>query len=162
MVSPAILFGHLKYDSFLIFSNTRCIGFRNTVLTVCVLVAPDCPTKSLLRRLLLYRSVLKSLISWGITFSFPLPCSWSSFTRLYLSIRSISWCTLVASLPVRDFLKPCSAGRLFWRCWWWHRQNFRPFHYTSPNICLSRPLEFLHHAWITTITHSRAEELHCL
>ena len=33
-------------------------------------------------------------------------------TRLYLSIRFISWRTLVAGLPIRDFLKPCLAGRL--------------------------------------------------
>ena len=38
--------------------------------------------------------------------------NWCSSPRLYLSIRSISWRTLVAGFPVRDFLKPCSAGRL--------------------------------------------------
>ena len=113
MDSLTILLGHLKYGSFLIFSNTRCTGSWNIVLTACALVTLDCPTKSLLGRLLLYRSDMKSLIFYGITFSFPLPCSWSSSIHLYLSIRSISWRTLVVGLPVRDFLKPCSAGRLF-------------------------------------------------
>ena len=38
--------------------------------------------------------------------------NWCSSTRSYLSIRSISWRMLVAGFPVRDFLKPCLAGRL--------------------------------------------------
>ena len=103
----------LKVWFVLDFLHTRCTGSRNTALIVCTLVAPDCPTKSLLGWLLLYWSDLKSLLSEGMTFSFPFPYSWSSSTRLYLSIRSISWRTLVAGLPVRDFLKPCSTGRLF-------------------------------------------------
>ena len=103
MESPAILFGHLKNVLFLIFSKTWC--------TFCVLANPYYPVKSLLGLLLLYRSDLKSLPFWGITFSFPFPCSWSSSTLLYLSILSISCRTLVTGLPVKDFLKPCSVGR---------------------------------------------------
>ena len=109
--SPAILFDHLKNGSFLIFSSTYCTGSRNTALTTWVLADPDCPTKSFRGRILLYRSDLKSLLSWGITLAFPFLYSWPSFTLLYLSIRSISWRTLVTGLPVRDFLKSCSAGR---------------------------------------------------
>ena len=30
---------------------------------------------------------------------------------LYLSIWSVSWCTLVTGLPVKDLLSPCSLGR---------------------------------------------------
>ena len=155
MDSPAILFGYLKYGSLLIFSSTWCIGSRNTVLTFCALVVSDCPVKSLFKQLLLYRSDLKSLLSWEITFSFPLPCNWSSSTRLYLSSRSISWHTLVAGLPVRDFLKPCSTGRLFLKVLMAHCQSCRPSHYTSPNMCPSKPSESLHHAWTTTVIRSQ-------
>ena len=105
---PTILFGHLKNDSFLIFSKTWCTGSRNTALTAWVLADLDCPAKSLL----LYWSDLKSLISWGITLAFPFPYCRSPLILLYLSIRSMSWHTLVIGLLVRDFLKPCSAGRL--------------------------------------------------
>ena len=114
MESPAILFGHLKNGSFLIFFKTWGTGFLNTALTFCILVDPYCPTKSFLRLLLLYRYRfdLKSLPFWEITFSFPFPYSWSSSTLLYLSIWSISCRTLVTSLPVKDFLKPCLVGRL--------------------------------------------------
>ena len=108
----AILFGHLKNDSFLIFSRTWCTSSRNTTLTAWALANPDCPTKSLRCRLLLYRSNLKSLLSWEITLAFPFPYCRSFSTLLYLSIRSISWCTLMTGLPIKDFLKPCLAGRL--------------------------------------------------
>ena len=43
--SPLILFGHLKYGSFLIFSKTWCIDSRNTVLTPWGDVGLDCPSK---------------------------------------------------------------------------------------------------------------------
>ena len=108
---PTILFGYLKNDSFLICSKIWCTGSQNTALISWVLVDPDCPAKSLWDRLLLYWSDLKSFLSCGITLAFPFPCYWSSLTLLYLSIRSMSWRTLVTSLPIRDFLKPCSAGR---------------------------------------------------
>ena len=62
MDSPAILFGHLKYGSFLIFSSTWCIGSRNTALTLCALVISSCTAKSLLGQLFVYRSDLKSLL----------------------------------------------------------------------------------------------------
>ena len=66
MGSPAILFGHLKNDLFLIFSRTWCTGSRNTALIACASADPDCPAKSLLGRLLLLnRFDLKSLLSWG-------------------------------------------------------------------------------------------------
>ena len=61
--SPAILFGYLKHGSFLIFSSTWCTGSRNTALTLRVLVVSGYPAKSLLGRLFMYRSDLKSLIS---------------------------------------------------------------------------------------------------
>ena len=109
---PVILFDHLKNSSFLIFSSTWRTGSRNTTLTAWVLVDPDCPAKCFLGRLLLYWSDLKSFLSWGITLAFPFPCCWSSLTRLYLSIQSMSWRTLLAGFPVKDFLKPCSADRL--------------------------------------------------
>ena len=108
---PAILFGHLKNSSFLIFSRSWCTGSRNTTLTAWVLADPNCPVKSLRGQLLLYRSDLKFLLFWGITLAFPFPYCWSSSTFLYLSFRSMSWRILVTGLPVRDFLKPCSAGR---------------------------------------------------
>ena len=111
MEFPGILFGHLKSGSFLIFSKTWGTGSLNTALTFCVLVDLYCLAKSLLGLLLLYWSDLKSLPFWGITFPYPFPCSWSSSTLLYLSIRSISYRTLVTDLPVKDFLKPCSVGR---------------------------------------------------
>ena len=111
MESWAILFSHLKNDSFLIFSKTWGISSLNTALTFYILGDPYCPVKSLLKLLLLYRSDLKSIPFWGITFSFPFPCSRSSFILLYLSFRSISYRTLVTDLPVKDFLKPCSVGR---------------------------------------------------
>ena len=44
--SPLILFGHLKYGSFLIFSKTWCTGSRNTVFTTCGAASPDYPAKS--------------------------------------------------------------------------------------------------------------------
>ena len=112
MGSPAILLGHLKYDSFFIFSKTWCIGSRNTTLTACVSVGPDYLVKSLLGWLLLLnQSDLKSLLSWGTIFALPLPNYWSFSTLLYLSIRSINWRKLVTGFSVRDFLKPCSVGR---------------------------------------------------
>ena len=111
MESSAILFGHLKNGSFLIFSKTWGTDTLNTTLTFCVLVNPYCPAKSLIGLLLLYWSDLKSLPFWGITFSFPLPCSWSSSILLYLSIWSISYRTLVTGLVVKYFLKPCLVGR---------------------------------------------------
>ena len=107
----AILFGHLKNGSFLIFFRVWCTDSRNTALTVWVLADPNCPAKSLRGRLLLNRLDLKSLISWGITFVLPFPCCWTSSTLLYLSIRSMSWITLVTGLLVRDFLKLCLVGR---------------------------------------------------
>ena len=106
-----ILFGHLKNGSFFIFSRTRCTGSRNTTLTTWVLVDPIGLTWSFRGRTTLNRSDLKSLLPWGITFTLPFPCCWSSLTLLYLSIRSISWRTLVTGLPVKDFLSPCSLGR---------------------------------------------------
>ena len=111
MESPTILFDYLKNGSFLIFSKTWCIDSLITTLTFCELVDPYCLAKSLLRLLLLYRSDLKSLPFWRITFYFPFPCSWSSSTLLYLSIRSISCHTLVTGLLVKDFLKACLVGR---------------------------------------------------
>ena len=72
---------------------------------------PNCPAKSLQGLLLLYLVDLKSLISRGITLPFPLPCYWSSSTRLYSSIQFISRRTLLTSFLVRDFLKSCSVGR---------------------------------------------------
>ena len=88
--SPHVLFGHLKYGSFLIFSKTWCTSSRNTVLTIWGVVGPDCLTKSLRGLLLLYQSDLKSFLSWGTTLAFPFPYCWSSSTLLYLSIRSMS------------------------------------------------------------------------
>ena len=61
--------------------------------TICVPVRLEIPP--LLRDNLLLPSALH------LVFLYPL-----------IPIWSISWRTLVASLPVRDFLKPCSAGRL--------------------------------------------------
>ena len=101
---PPILFGHLKYGSFLIFFKTWCTSFQNTVLTTWGAVDSDCPTKSFWGLLLLYLSNLKSLLSWGITLPFPLPCYWSSSTLLYSSMRSISWRTLLTGFLVRIFL----------------------------------------------------------
>ena len=111
MGSPPILFGHLKYGSFLIFSKTWCIGSRNTVLTIWGAVGPDCLAKSLQGLLLLYLSDLKSLLSWWITLAFPFPCYWSSSTRLYSSMRPISQRILLTGFLVKDFLKSCSAGK---------------------------------------------------
>ena len=108
---PVILFGHLKNGSFLIFSRTWCTSSRNTIITAWVLADPNCPTKSLRDRLLLYQSDLKSLISWRITLAFHFPYFYSSSTLLYLSIRFMSWRTLVTGLPIRDFLKPCLTER---------------------------------------------------
>ena len=65
----------------------------------------------ILTLLLLYRFDLKSLLSRGTTVAFAFPCCWSSSTLLYLSIQSISWRTLVIGFLVKDFLKPCSAGK---------------------------------------------------
>ena len=62
--------------------------------------------------MVLNRFDLKSLRLWGITFALPFPFYWSSSTLLYLSIRSLSWHTLVTGLPVKDSLNPCSLGRL--------------------------------------------------
>ena len=112
MRSFAILLGHLKNGSFLIFSRTWCIGSQNTALITCVSAGLDCPAKSLLGRLLLLNwSDLKSFLSWGTIFALPLPNCWFSSTLLYLSIRSMSWHRLVTSFPMRDFLKLCSVGR---------------------------------------------------
>ena len=54
---------------------------------------------------------ISPLLRDHLSLSFPFPCSWSSLTLLYLSIRFISWRTLATGLPVRDFLKSCSTGR---------------------------------------------------
>ena len=51
--SPLTLFGHLKYYSFLIFSNTWCTGSLNTVFTTWGAADLDCPVKSLWDLLLL-------------------------------------------------------------------------------------------------------------
>ena len=69
------------------------------------------PAKSLRGRLFWIRSDLESLLSWGIAFAFPFPYNRSSSILLYLSILSISRRTLVIGLPIRDFLKSCSAGK---------------------------------------------------
>ena len=111
MVSPLILFGHLKYGLFFIFSRIWCLGSLNAMLTTWAVAGPVGPAKSLLGRLLLYLSNLKSLRSWGNNFAFPFPCCWSFSTYLYLLIRSISLRTLRAGFLVKDFLKSCSAGR---------------------------------------------------
>ena len=108
---PPILFGHLKNDSFLIFSKTWCTGSQNTALTAWAFAGPACPTKSLWGRLFLYWFDLKFLLSLGITLAFPFPYYWSSSTLLYLSIRFMSWRTLVAGFLVKDFLKLRSVGR---------------------------------------------------
>ena len=110
-VSP-ILFSHLKYGLFLIFSKIWCIGSRNTVLTTWVAVDPDCPAKSLRGQLLLYLSDLTSLLSYETTLAFPFPCCWSSSTCLYSSMWSMSWRTLLTGFLVKDFLNSCSACRL--------------------------------------------------
>ena len=44
--------------------------------------------------------------------SLSFPCCWSSSTRLYSSMQSISQRTLLTGFLVKDFLKLCSAGRL--------------------------------------------------
>ena len=95
------------------FSKTWCTDSRNTMLTTWVAVDPDCLAKSLWGRLLLYLSDLKFLLSLGTTlaFPFPFPYYWFSLTRLYSSIRSMSWRTLLAGFLVNDFLKSCSASR---------------------------------------------------
>ena len=111
MGSPPILFGHLKYDSFLIFSKTWCTGSRNTVFTTWEAIDPDCLAKSLWGLLLLYLFDLKFLLSWGITLAFPFLCCWFSSTCMYSSIRSINWRTLLTGFLVKDFLKSCSADR---------------------------------------------------
>ena len=54
MGSPPILFGHLKYDSFLILSKTWCTGSRTIVSITWVAIDPDCLAKFLRGRLLLY------------------------------------------------------------------------------------------------------------
>ena len=102
------LIGHLKYGSFLIFSKIWCTSSLNIMPTTWVTIDLDCPIRGWL---LLYISDLKSLLSWGITLAFPFPCCWSSSTYLYSSIRSMSWCTLLAGFLVNDFLKSCSMGR---------------------------------------------------
>ena len=107
----AILFGHLKNCSFLIFSRTWCIGSQNTSLTAWVLADTGHLAKSLQGRLLLYQFDLKSILSWGMTLALPFPCYWSSSTLLYLSIWSMSWRILVTGFPVKDFHKPCLVGR---------------------------------------------------
>ena len=111
MGSLPILFGHLKYGSFFIFYRIWCVSSLNTVLTIWAIAGPVCPAKSLLGRMLLYLSNLKSLRSRGITFAFPFPYCWSSLTRLYSSIRFIRWHILRAGSLVKDFLKSCSMGR---------------------------------------------------
>ena len=108
---PPILFGHLKNGSFLIFSKTWCTSSQNTALTAWAFAGPACPTKSLWGRLFLYWFDLKFLLSLGITLAFPFPYYWSSSTLLYLSIRFMSWRTLVAGFLVKDFLKLRSVGR---------------------------------------------------
>ena len=45
--SPHILFSHLKYGSFLIFSKTWYTSSRKTVFTIWGAAGPDCPAKSL-------------------------------------------------------------------------------------------------------------------
>ena len=79
--------------------------------------------------------------------------------RSYLSIRSISWRTLVSGLPVRDFLKSCSAGRLFLKVLMATSSKLPSISYTSPNICPSKSSESLYHAWTTTAMRSRAEDV---
>ena len=108
---PPILFGYLKYGSFFSLSKIWCTGSLNTVLTTWAVAALMCPTKPLRGLLLLYLSDLKFFRSWGITLVFPFPCYWSSSTRLYLSIQSMSQRTFLASFIVNDFLKSCSAGK---------------------------------------------------
>ena len=81
------------------------------MLTTWVVVDPDCQAKSLWVWLLLYLSNLKSLLSWGITLAFSLPYFWSSSTRLYSTIRSMSRRILFIGFLVNDFLKSCLVGR---------------------------------------------------
>ena len=96
MGSPPSLFGHLKNGSFLIFSKTWCTGSRNIVLTIWGMVDPNCLAKFLWGRLLLYRSNLKSLLSWGITLTFLVkvllkPCSVSRQTlKVHMATSSKS------------------------------------------------------------------------
>ena len=159
MESPTILFGYLKNGWFLIFSKTWCIDSLNTTLTFCELVDPYYPAKSLIGLLLLYRSNLKSLPFWGITFSFPFPCSWS-FSTFFVFVNP------VYKLP---YTGDRLASQGFSQVVLSRETAFKstdsdvikvvvPFHYTFPNICPSMLLEFLPHAWIMTTMNSEAEE----
>ena len=53
------------------------------------------------------RPEIPPFLRYNLRFTFR--CYW---TLLYLSIWSTSWCTLVTGLPIRDFFKSCSIGRL--------------------------------------------------
>ena len=162
MGSPAILFSHLKNDSFLIFSRTWCIRSWNTALIVYAPADLDYPAKSLLGRLLLLnRSDLKSLLSWGIIFALPLPDCCSYSTLLYLSIWFMSWRKLVTGFPIRDFLKPCSAGRPLLKVLMATSSNYPLSHCTSPSICLSRLSGSPLLAWTKIIENPKAEEPCC-
>ena len=154
---PAILFGHLKNSSFLIFSSTWHTSSRNVALTAWVLVDPDFLVKFLLSRSLLYRSDLKSLLSWEITLALHFPYCWSSSTLLYLSIWFMSWRTLVTGFPVRDFLKPCSAGKLTLKVLMPTSSKSHLSHCTSPSICPSTFSGSHLLAWTGTITSPKAE-----
>ena len=154
---PAILFGHLKNSSFLIFSSTWHTSSRNIALTAWVLVDPDFLVKFLLSRSLLYRSDLKSLLSWEITLALHFPYCWSSSTLLYLSIWFMSWRTLVTGFPVRDFLKPCSAGKLTLKVLRPTSSKSHLSHCTSPSICPSTFSGSHLLAWTRTITSPKAE-----
>ena len=154
---PAILFGHLKNNSFLIFSSTWHTSSRNIALTAWVLVDPDFLVKFLLSRSLLYRSDLKSLLSWEITLALHFPYCWSSSTLLYLSIWFMSWRTLVTDFPVRDFLKPCSTGKLTLKVLRPTSSKSHLSHCTSPSICPSTFSGSHLLTWTGTITSPKAE-----
>ena len=154
---PAILFGHLKNNSFLIFSSTWHISSRNIALTAWVLVDPDFLVKFLLSRSLLYRSDLKSLLSWEITLALHFPYCWSSSTLLYLSIWFMSWRTLVTGFLIRDFLKPCSTGKLTLKVLRPTSSKSHLSHCTSPSICPSTFSGSHLLAWTGTITSPKAK-----
>ena len=154
---PTILFCHLKNSSFLIFSSTWHTSSPNVALTAWVLVDPDFLVKFLLSRSLLYRSDLKSLLSWEITLALHFPYCWSSSTLLYLSIWFMSWRTLVTGFLIRDFLKPCSTGKLTLKVLRPTSSKSHLSHCTFSSIYLSMLSGSFLLAWTRTITSPKAE-----
>ena len=134
--SLPILFGHLKYCSFLIFSKTWCTWFLEYYANHLGSNRPWLPRKVSLGAIIIVfvRPEISLILMDNLCF--PFPYYWSSstsYTHLYgpwadAHFLQASWSTTFSN-HARHVGRP-------WKFLWPHHQSPHQSHWTSPSTCL--------------------------